>query len=136
MKKWLDWARNQIQNTNNGGYIAFPEDGAVFQVNKDEHFLTLICCLPTWTGSEVETINKEVFARIGYEYIIPKDLPTDPESAFKNIMNNYQKYAANMLALITCVETIFKVDSNPILKKLGKKVAINPVTIKRWQSQI
>ena len=32
--KWISWAKNTVRCLKDGGYMVFPRDGAIFQVNK------------------------------------------------------------------------------------------------------
>lgn len=136
---WVEWAQSQINLLKDGGYIIFPGDGAIFQINKTEQTLNLVCCRPSWIGSDTENTNRQVFAKAKYRYVRADDVPTTLEGMIQKMFSNYQKYASDNQALIHGLGVIFglKKDNGPnddevlsAFKKLGKKLPINPVTIR------
>jgi len=128
---WVDWAKNYISLLKDGGYAIYPRDGAIFQVNKSGRTLELVGCRPDWLNSEVENINSHVFHKIGLRYIKPADVPTTPEAIIDKVLGNLQKYASDIPALLEGIEAIFTVKNvHELIQKLGKKMPINPVTIR------
>lgn len=131
--KWVEWARQQARLLRNGGYIVFPSDGAIFQINKDDQTLTLVCSRPSFIGSDTEDTNSKVFAKVGYRYVRPDDVPTDPEVMLKRILAHLQKYASDIPTLVEGIGVIFKLSPqrlNELMSGAGKLPALNPVTIR------
>lgn len=52
---WVEWARDKVELLEHGGYLIFPDNGAIFQVNHKKLTLELICCIPSWIKSEEKT---------------------------------------------------------------------------------
>lgn len=136
---WVSWAENQVRFLKDGGYVIFPDDGAIFQLNKTSRTLTLVCCVPSWIGSDTEGINRQVFAKIQYRYERPAEVPTSPDAIIDKIFNNLQKYASDIPTLLHGIGVIYKLkrenDSQndkvlELIAKKGKKLPINPVTIR------
>ena len=98
----------------------------------------MIGCIPSWIGSEVENINKRVFKAIEYQYVRGNDIPTTPEALIDKIFGHIQKYASDIPTLIHGIGVIFRLkgENEPddkvlnLIEKRGKKVPINPVTIR------
>jgi hypothetical protein len=130
--QWVAWAKQQVTLLKNGGYMIFPSDGAIFQVNKEDETLTLVCCRPTFIGGDTEDTNSRVFAKIGYRYVRPDDVPTDVESMFKRILGHPQKYASDIPTLIEGLCVIFRLGRDEFERKINTlgKLPINPVTIR------
>lgn len=136
---WVYWARNQVALLKDGGYIIFPSDGAIFQVNKTSNILNLVCCVPTWVGSDIEETNRQVFAKINFRYIRPDDVPTTVDAILDKIFANLQKYASDIPTLLHGIGVIYDFKSEndhenhkvlELIAKKGKKIPINPVTIR------
>jgi len=130
---WIDWAKQQVSIIRNGGYLIYPDDGAIFQLNKDKRTLELVACVPSWPNSEVESINKRVFDKIDYQCVRPKEVPTTPEAIIGKIFANLTKYAADFSTLLHGIGVIFGKSSrsiDEIIESMGKKIPINPVTIR------
>jgi hypothetical protein len=138
-KQWISWAKNQVSFLKDGGYLIFPADGAIFQINKVAKTITLVCCKPTWLNSEIESTNEQVFSRFDFRYIKEKNVPTNPDAIIDKIFDNLQKYASDIPTLLHGVGVIFGLkhetqgDDNKLLSLIenkGKKLPINPVTIR------
>jgi len=136
---WVSWAETQVRLLKDGGYVIFPADGAIFQLNKTSQTLTLVCCVPSWIDSDIETINRQVFAKIQYRYERPVDVPTTPDAIIDKIFANLQKYASDIPTLLHGIGVIFKFKREneseddkvlDLIAKKGKKLPINPVTIR------
>lgn len=138
---WISWAEQRVSLLRDGGYLIYPSDGAIFQVNKKSLKLTLVCCVPSWIGSAIETTNRQVFSKIEYQYVRPNDVPTTPDDILDKIFANLSKYASDIPTLLHGIGVIFGFkheddaeDDNTELQKLidkkGKKLPINPVTIR------
>jgi hypothetical protein len=136
---WVSWAENQVRFLKDGGYVIFPDDGAIFQLNKNSQTITLVCCVPSWIGSDTETINRQVFAKIQYRYERPAEVPTSPDAIIDKIFNNLQKYASDIPTLLHGIGVIYRLkrenDSQndkvlELITRKGKKLPINPVTIR------
>lgn len=130
-RSWIEWAKAYITPLKDGGYAIYPRDGAIFQVNKTARTLELIGCRPDWLNSEVEGINRQVFHQIGFQYVKSTDVPTTPEAIIDKVFANLQKYAGDIPVLLEGITVIFTVkDVHELIRKLGKKLPINPVTIR------
>jgi len=136
---WISWAERRASLLKDGGYIIFPSDGALFQLNKTSKTLNLVCCVPSWLGSEVETTNRQVFAKINYRYQKPDEVPTTPDAIIDKIFSNLQKYASDIPTLLHGIGVIFGLKREnqsddekllDLIAKKGKKLPINPVTIR------
>jgi hypothetical protein len=136
---WISWANNTVRMLKDGGYMIFPRDGAIFQVNKTSKTLELICCVPEWLGSDIENINRLVFNKIEYHYVKPESVPTTPEGMIDKIFGHLQKYASDIPMLLHGIGVIFGFKREneaqddkviALIKKQGKSLPINPVTIR------
>ena len=97
---WISWAKNTVDFLKDGGYMIFPRDAAVFQVNKTAKTVELICCDPSWIGGEVEQTNRQVFSKINYRYVRPDDVATTPGVMIERLFNNLRKYASDIPTLL------------------------------------
>lgn len=133
---WITWAKNTVNLLRDGGHMTFQKDGAIFKVNHVARTLTLVCCKPSWLGSEVEGINREVFSRIGYQYIVPPDTPTNAEAMTQRIVASPKEYVDDLGALLAGMEIIFSLPPKSldriIQELMGKaeKNTLNPVTFR------
>lgn len=137
--RWISWAKQQVRIIRDGGYMIFPSDGAVFQINKGTNTLDLVCCQKSWLGSDTEATNRKVFREINYTYVVPENVPTTPEATIEKLTSNIQKYAADMSVLLHAIGVVFRLKDEheanddkllDLMGKMGKKMPINPVTIR------
>lgn len=132
-QSWIDWAQRSINSIKDGGCITYP-DGAIFIVDHSKRVLELVCCKKEWLNSQTEKINDEVFARINYKCFREKNCPTSPQEFIKNIVPNLQKYSPtslnNIFKSFTDVFGVSQEDIEKLMKKTGKRLPINPVTIR------
>lgn len=120
--KWILWAKNNVKVMKDGGCIVFPSDGAIFQINKRNKTLNLICCIPDWIGSKTELTNKNVFSEINYRYVRPNDVPMNPVEIVDKIFNNLQEYElpnGEISTLIQGIGVIFGLENKKLMELVG-----------------
>lgn len=138
-KSWVEWAGKQVNFLMDGGYLIFPADGAIFQINKIRKTITLVCCRPEFLHpSSIELTNQKVFAAINYRYVKGENIPISPDAIIDEIFGNLQKYSSDIPTLLHGIGVIFQLKNEAeddavllnLIEKKGKKLPINPVTIR------
>ena len=136
-KSWVEWAERQVGFLKDGGYLIFPSD-AIFQINKQRKTITLVCSKPSFIHSTLESTNQKVFAGINYRYVKADNVPTSPDAIIDEIFGNLQKYSSDIPTLLHGIGIIFELKDEAeddkvlldLIEKKGKKLPINPVTIR------
>lgn len=139
---WISWVKDQISAVNDNGYLIFPDD-VVFQIDKEKHIVNVICCLPSWIGSQTEASARSIFPKIGYQYKHDHNAPTTLDRSIDLIFEHAEKYLAlgqytdNILVLVDVIGLLYGLkkqnEDNKAIEKLiarkGKKIPLNPITI-------
>ena len=138
---WIEWAKNQVVLLKDGGCLVYPLDGkgVVYRLDKTNHQLVTLCEHPDYHGSEVDTINREVFKVIGYSTIRSPNTPTNLKDTIAKIQSEGGLGLIDSKVIVG-LSQIFSTKPQVIERMLheatGNKTPINPVTIRGYHSHI
>lgn len=131
-QEWVEWARQNERVIRDFGHIVFPNDGAVFVLDKSAKRLVTIAATREYLKGGTNKINREVWKAIGYQVVCAPDVSNDVAEAVRRV-----KSLGGMALIhdkIVIQPTLDEFKPTPVEEIMheasGGRQPINPITVR------